>query len=213
MIFKSIMKAFWAAIVLATGIAMAPTAVAASNGEKESGRVIGVMFGLNHKSNEYWSHTGMIVRPNLGYRINPQWEVGAFFKYEDLDDHTYSGGLYGDFTAYQFGETGLSLVVEAQASIIAMPREYDSDYALLLAGIPDFPSHSDSNVFFECGFTPGLRYHIPKTPVDIKMRYLFVGYSNNRRWVKADYPGCLGRGDVILDAGLRRLEVGVSLIF
>ncbi|ROT14577.1 hypothetical protein [Paramuribaculum intestinale] len=65
----------------------------------------------------------------------------------------------------------------------------------------------------EAGVMPCFAYRIPKSPVDIKLRYLFLGFNDSHRFYKGEAPGCLGRGDWIIDASLRRLEIGASITF
>lgn len=65
----------------------------------------------------------------------------------------------------------------------------------------------------EVGFTPSIAYRIGNSPVELKLRYLFIGFNHSDRDYKSEAPGCLGRGDWIVDASLRRLEIGASITF
>lgn len=175
----------------------------AQNNSDERGFTAGIMFGLSQTHHDNFinkkNHIGVIVTPRLGYRFNSSWEAGALFRYEKFsEDLNYYGiGGYGEYSFLHFNN-GLRMFVDLQA--------YHSFPGTDIDG-------GNEESFTEVGFVPGVAYRIGNSPVDLKLRYLFVGFNHGPRYYKSEAPGCLGRGDFILDAALRRLEIGVSVTF
>lgn len=178
-----------------------PTVKAQSD---DSGITVGLSFGIGQQRGFYGTHyetnSGIIVTPRIGYRFNEKWEAGAFFKFQKFGKYQnyYGIGGYGEYDALKIVDN-FSLFIDMQASYSLLNSSADG--ALGECGIA------------EIGFVPGLKYKIPGSPVDIKLRYLFVGFNHSEKNYKEDSPGCLGRGDWIIDAGLRRFELGVALNF
>lgn len=170
----------------------------------DSGLTVGLSFGIGQERAFYGTHhetnSGVIVTPRIGYRFNEKWEAGAFFKYQKFGKYQnyYGIGGYGEYDALKIVDN-LSLFIDMKASYSFLNSSADG--VLGESGIA------------EIGFVPGLKYRIPGSPVDVKFRYLFVGFNHSGRDYKAESPGCLGRGDWIIDAGLRRFELGVALNF
>ena len=184
--------------------------------EKERGISISAMFGLTQKHYlhgtsfgiEKDKYTGPIITPRVGYRFNKKWEAGVLFRYEKSGKHDnyYGIGGYGELNYLRFNN-GIKLFVDMQAiySIQSGGHGADNDN-------PDCYSNINDNIT-EIGFVPGVAYNIPNTPVDLRLRYLFIGFSNSEKDYKSNVNGCLGRGDFILDGALRRLEIGLSETF
>ena len=158
-----------------------------------------ITYGVLSEFNEYYP----VITPRIGYRFNSSWEAGIFYRYEgsmgDYNEHPhYSGiGAYGEWSFFRFLR-GFRLIAEAHVL-------YN-----FFVGDSDFNGSSNMT---EVGMIPCIAYRIPHTPVDIKLRYLFLGFNNSHRYYKAHAPGCRGRGDWIIDASLRRLEIGASITF
>lgn len=184
--------------------------VKAVESESLSGVTATLLLGLSqthYGANQYHDSefkVGFMFTPRVGYRFNDRWEAGALFKYEKVADAaTYYGfGAYGEYNYLRFVDNRLRLFVDLQAYYSAGGRDgYGDDL-----GAPEDKQPT------EVGFVPGIAYRIPGSKVDLKLRYLFIGFNNNDRWYK-EMGGCVGRGDWILDAGLRRLELGVAVNF
>jgi len=197
----------WVAVM---AVLMLPLSVYADDGGKESGVTATLLLGLSqthYGANQYHDSefkVGFMFTPCVGYRFNDRWEAGALFKYEKVADAaTYYGfGAYGEYNYLRFVDNRLRLFVDLQAYYSAGGRDgYGDDL-----GAPEDKQPT------EVGFVPGIAYRIPGSKVDLKLRYLFIGFNNNDRWYK-EMGGCVGRGDWILDAGLRRLEFGVAVNF
>ena len=178
--------------------------------EPESGVTATLLLGLSqthYGANQYHDSefkVGFMFTPRVGYRFNDRWEAGALFKYEKVADAaTYYGfGAYGEYNYLRFADNRLRLFVDLQAYYSTGGRDgYGDDLG--------FPGDKEPT---EVGFVPGIAYRIHGSKVDLKLRYLFIGFNNNDRWYK-DMGVCVGRGDWILDAGLRRLELGVAVNF
>lgn len=190
--------------------------VSAQNLEKERGISISAMFGLTQKHYlhgtsfgiEKDKYTGPIITPRIGYRFNKKWEAGVLFRYEKSGKHDnyYGIGGYGELNYLRF-DSGIKLFVDMHA--IYSIHSCDYDYYPNNSGI--YSGNDDDMT--EIGFVPGVAYNIPNTPVDLRLRYLFIGFNNSEKDYKSDVKGCLGRGDFILDGALRRLEIGLSVTF
>lgn len=182
--------------------------VSAVDFSDDRGVAVSVLFGISQEHRTYAhkdNHYGLVVSPSIGYRFNPTWEAGALFRYEKFGEfEKYFGvGIYGEWSFLRFA-SGLRLITEAHATY----NFYTSDADAFYPGMP-----SSNKDMTEVGFTPCLAYRIGKSPVELKLRYLFVGFNHSERFYKSAVPGCLGRGDWIVDASLRRLEIGASITF
>ncbi len=181
----------------------------AADRNKEKGLTVGVGFGLSYANHDMYStedHVGMIAVPKVGYRLNPRWEVGGMVKYENASTtfNSYIGiGPYSEYTFATAADGNLRFFARAQAVFsIDTSENYNAD----------IDSPDSKGCPFDIGLTPGVAYRIPGSPVDLKLTYLFIGFNNNDRWYK-ELGGCLGRGNWIIDAGVRRLEIGATVQF
>lgn len=170
----------------------------------EQGITTGIYTGLNRWERADHNKVGFSVTPQIGYRFNSKWEAGAMFKFDHYSDlvNYYGIGAYGRYNCVLTPNGAFRLFVDGQAYYSI------GDYEKYYGG--DLTDNSVNPV--EIGLTPGIAYRIHGSKVDLKLRYLFIGFNNNDRWYK-EMGGCVGRGDWILDAGLRRLELGVAVNF
>lgn len=136
--------------------------------------------------------------PRIGYRFNPQWTVGLMYINNTINDDRKDNHRYNSFGA--FVERNCFSFVSGRISFFT-DLQYLYNHTL------------SGNNFTECGLVPGLAFHISGSPVDIKLRYLFVGFNDCHSYLKGEWGGCLGRGNFILDAGLQRLQIGAALTF
>ena len=167
----------------------------------ERGMTAGISLGLSDSDHSH--SVGIIVRPNIGYRFSRTWETGAFFRYEDcrgLD--VYNLSLYGEYDFFPFRNDNFSLFVDLQAGLGWIPLDYDAEMG----------AKEPNTTFVEIGFVPGVKYHIPGTKANIRLRYLFVGFNNYKGGYN-NHRACIDNGDFLLDASLRRLEIGISVNF
>ena len=176
---------------------------------EEKGLTVGLGLGLSYANHDMYNtedHVGMIAVPKVGYRLNPRWEVGGMVKYENASTtfDSYIGiGPYSEYTFATTAEGNLRFFARAQAVLsIDASENYNAD----------IDSPDSKGCPFDIGLTPGVAYRIPGSPVDLKLTYLFIGFNNNDRWYK-ELGGCLGRGNWIIDAGVRRLEIGATVQF
>lgn len=176
--------------------------VSAIDFSDDRGVTVSAMFGISHShsSNFNENYYGLVASPRIGYRFNPAWEAGALIRYERYGNYDkYLGaGIYGEWSFFRSAH-GLRLITEAHASFS-------------IHGHDGFDGPSSKHMK-EVGFTPSIAYRIGNSPVELKLRYLFVGFNHSDRDYKSEAPGCLGRGDWIVDASLRRLEIGASITF
>lgn len=168
----------------------------------EKGAVAEINFGLTRTSSNILirNEIGMIVDGRVGYKLDKHWIAGAMIKYENIKSpcRKFLGfGAYGHYRFNRMKRLPLTFFIESYA---LYSTDRDRPYA-----------PGDKNKV-EVGFVPGLSYTIPKTPLDVKLRYLFIGYNNENKYLKSN-GGCLGRGDWVIDAGLRRLELGLAVTF
>lgn len=176
----------------------------------DRGITVSAMFGCNyshvkitHGIYRDYKDYYPVITPRIGYRLNSSWEAGVLYRYEgskgDRNEHPhYSGiGAYGEWSFLKFLRRFRFI---ADAHILYNFFEGNGDY-------------SGSSNMTEAGIMPCIAYNIPGSPVDIKLRYLFLGFNNSHRYYEENAPGCLGRGDWIIDASLRRLEIGASITF
>lgn len=178
----------------------------------DRGITVSALFGVSHSHRSFNHHSdnhyGLVASPRIGYKFNADWEAGALFRYEKFKDYNeYVGvGIYGEWSFMRFASE-LRLITEAHATFNA----YVSNGYLINGYNNTYPyKHTDMT---EVGFTPCIAYRIANSPVDLKLRYLFIGFNHSERSYKAEAPGCLRRGNWIIDASLRRLEIGASITF
>lgn len=187
-------------------------AAKAEEPEAERGVTASVLLGFTHdhfRDGHKWA-LGVEVTPRVGYRFNDKLEAGVLFKYENVAEaaNYYGLGAYGQYSFARFLDSRLRLFVDLQAYYSWGGRDGYDGYI----DNNGYPGANDDKQPTEVGFVPGVAYRIPGSKVDIMLRYLFIGFNNNDRWYK-ELGGCVGRGDWILDAGLRRLEIGVAYTF
>ena len=183
---------------------------------RDNGIVVEANFGLNYT---HWSltpdpvgditfykHIGMIIDGRLGYQFNDHIISGVMMKHENIK-HLYGDGTrkylgFGVYGIYRFNKVRrfpLRFFIEAHALFAKNKIHWQFSYPR-------------DDGMTEIGLVPGVSYSIPKTPLEVKLRYLFIGYNNENKYLKS-MGGCLGRGDWIIDAGLRRLELGLAFTF
>lgn len=207
----SVMKKLTILLIIVLGLSVHASAVDFSD---DRGFTVTALFGIsqNHSSYNHYSdnHSGLVASPRIGYRFNSTWEAGALFRYENFGkyDHYIGAGIYGEWSFLRFA-SGLRLITEAHATFNAYSSDADA------VSIFDFPTvyTTQNKDMTEIGFTPCIAYRIANSPVDLKLRYLFLGFNHSEREYKSEAPGCLGRGNWIIDASLRRLEIGASITF
>lgn len=140
-----------------------------------------------------WEY-GVLLTPRIGLRIDDKREFGIMYRYESTQkNETHSYGAYYERTYLRFQKVNLRLLVDWQYSY-------------------NHPVNHDSHNFTEIGATPGIAYHFEGTGLDIRLCYLFLGFNDSMRERK-EFGGCLGRGNWIIDAGIRRLSIGMSYTF
>lgn len=175
----------------------------------DRGMTLSAFFGINQRHyyesdlpNDPFNEFDPVITGRIGYRFNNKWEAGAFYRQERCKgwNHYYGIGVYGEWSFFRFSP-GFRLIAEGHASY----------------NIADHNDHWRGYPFYknmtEVGIIPCIAFRIPHSPVDIKLLYLFIGFNDSFYLYKSDAPGCLGRGDWIIDASLRRLEIGASITF
>lgn len=176
----------------------------------DHGITASAFFGCSHYqikipyTGGYWKNDFYhpVITPRLGYRFNSAWEAGLLYRYErqTYENEHYSGiGAYGEWSFLRFLR-GFRLIAEAHILHCVFKGNKENGWY-------------GKNNMTEVGMMPCIAYNIPGSPVDIKLRYLFLGLNNSHSRYKGRAPGCLGRGDWIVDASLRRLEIGASITF
>lgn len=171
---------------------------------------VGIVAGIGYRIGERYIN----YVPRLGYRFSNKFEMGFVIKYSPKEKEKRD--LFNSYGAYAkhsvFRHNDFNLFIELNTV------KYHKKYR--------YSSSSDRHLYEKCtfeeiGFTPGISYTIPNTHLDLNLRYLFIGYNNSDEY-KRDYgvyklfrkhSACLGGGSYILDAGLRRFEIGVSYKF
>lgn len=193
----------WVSTILICCMVLFAAPALSATDTTEEGMTAGISLGLSNSS--YDHHVGMVVRPNVGYRFNRTWEAGAFFRFENngWGDKIYNLSLYGEYNFFPFVNQRFSLFVDFQAGKGWVPTYYD-----FAPGSSKHRHHTD----VEIGFVPGIKYHIPGTQANLRLRYLFVGYNNYSGYNESS-DASLGGDDWGIDAALRRLEIGISVNF
>ena len=167
--------------------------------DDEKGFTLGVGFGVwnetLHIASRKLHHIDWIGSARVGYRITPDVEAGIVLGRRDDRGSRYivSTGVYG---GYCFKRAG-------QFRVFA-----DGEFADILSrnyyGGPKMDG-------IEFGIRPGVAYKLKNLPIDLKLRYLFLGFNNLSRVLRTE--ACLGGGNWIVDAGLNRLEIGAAVTF
>lgn len=175
----------------------------AASGFARSGIEVEMGFGMGRSLQKNYG----ILSPRLQYNINDDWSVGAVMKFDVRKDHANLYYSYGGFVQYRFLRRGsFALFVDAAGSY-----NHQLETVLVDDWRPDSGAPEGLRNFAEVGLTPGVSYSIADTGFSLKLRYLFLGYNSAPSWYKS--LGCLGDGDFILDAGLRRLSLSVAYAF
>lgn len=174
--------------------------------EYKSGITAELDFGIgkNHEAKFF-----TILHPRVSYRFTPRWEAGLMTKFNingRYSDPFIELGAYGEFSYLLVNQ--FRWFVDAQ---VVWAGGYERDF--IVGGKPVEKDPRDfRHSFTEFGIVPGVAYRIPGSMVDIKLRYLFIGFNNGDEKYKS-VSGCSSGRDFIIDAGLRRLEIGVSYTF
>lgn len=205
---------------LITLLILSLTLLSQAYGEDNSGILVEANIGITRSTHEYpdWlgvsekkHYTNALLDVRLGYRFNSRWAVGAMFKrdkYELIGNFPCWGGFV-EYTAFNIKQLPLYLFIDLHAYHGKDTTGYIGGWYVDEDGNMHTDGHRPTE-FTEVGFTPGIGFHIPHTPIDVKLRYLFVGFNNINDRDYKEVGGCLGRGNWILDAGVRRLEIGIS---
>lgn len=174
--------------------------------DDEKGLTAGIGFGHWHESSTFttpvgkyhWHSNHFIWSARVGYRITPDYEVGAFFRqdYADSDQHLTWLGVYGEYCfmrkrSFRFfldGNIGCVVCSDMGSDIDFSPKDY----------------------YWEIGVRPGVAYKLKSLPIEFQLRYLFFGFNNYHYDVE---NARLRKGDWIIDAGLRSLEIGATVTF
>lgn len=172
----------------------------ALTGDDEKGFTLGVGLGICNDTHHFGNgkkshHIFLMGSVRAGYRITPDFEAGIVVGVRDDEGSSslLSGGIYGEYCFKRAGQ--FRMFVDGDF-IAILPHNYYSE-----AGKEGC----------EFGFRPGIAYKFKNVPIELKLRYLFIGFNNTSRGFRTD--ACLGRGDWIVDAGLNRLEIGASVTF
>lgn len=201
-------------ILFTCGLILSIISVRAESPQDEKGIMVSASFGVFHspENSHYYDYSGLIVAPRIGYRINNNWEVGTLYKYKKImrDVNIMDYGIFGQYTILGRHEKGFRLFTDLQVAYSKLHDHYVHDESPFDGPFPPDPRSYN----WEVGFTPGVAFRIPGIPVDILLRYLFIGFNNAEHDFVRYYSHCrLGGGDWIIDAGLHRLELGVSVTF
>lgn len=167
--------------------------------DDEKGFTIGTGFGYWCQNYTYFHTHHFIWSLRAGYRFTPDIEAGAFFRKDTADGSNYSTwlGIYGEYGFRVSGQ--FRLFADGDFSLIAASLDYD-----------DIGYDRHDSKYWELGFRPGVGYKLKSLPIEFKLRYLFVGFDNLHH---GRTGACLGKNDWIIDAGLRRLEIGAAVTF
>lgn len=138
---------------------------------------------------------GLTWTIRTGYRFNKHWTAGLKFRRENVKflRPNFGWGVFGEYSFFPIKVVPISIFAEAY---ILSCKKIDA--------LVYYHKH-----FTEMGVTPGLAIHIPKVPIVVKIRYLFMGLNDNERKAK-QLAGCNGRSNWIFDAGRRRLEFSLA---
>lgn len=186
-------------LIVLAAMVLPLAARAADDAEQKGWNVgLGVAVGMN-----YWHNATLEITPRTGYRFNPRWELGGYLQfvhnsYESEMNH-YGIGVFGEYTAFRKG--GFRLFVDGKASI-----NFGAPVIVYDGG------KSPDSGYIEAGFVPGVAYRLPDSRIELKLRYMYLGYLYNDSHYR-DAPGCFGKSSFIFDAGLRRAELSVVYNF
>ncbi|MBD5308781.1 MAG: hypothetical protein HDS15_05830 [Bacteroides sp.] len=174
--------------------------------DDEKGFALGVGFGHWHESSTFptpvgryhWHMNHFLWSTRVGYRITPDYEAGAFIRqdYHDGDLNLSWLGVYGEFgfkhkgpfRIFLDGDIGCIFASDMGTDIDFVPKDY----------------------YWEIGVRPGVAYKLKSLPIEFKLRYLFIGFNDYHYDVE---NARLRKGDWIIDAGLRSLEIGAAVTF
>ncbi|MCM1483872.1 MAG: hypothetical protein NC043_06015 [Muribaculaceae bacterium] len=183
-------------------------ALSASSPEIKNGINAEMDFGMgsNFKKEKFF-----MLHPRVGYRFTSRLEAGLMTKFNfngRASDPFVEIGAYGRYNYLLYNQ--FRWFVDAQA--VWAGGYYIDNWPGASA---DFKAPREfRHSFTEFGIVPGVAYRIPNTAIDIKVRYLFIGFNKTYNDCPfKDAQGCHTKGDFIFDAGWRRLEIGVSYDF
>lgn len=193
------------------------SAIGACNAQNGSGAFLEAGLGFTHSEYKYRQRTGgtVIVDLRAGYSINSMFTLGAMMKSENYSDdwHFKCWGGFAEYRFFKASRIPLYLFVDLHG----YHAKGHTVRVIMYGAVSKDALYGTEFLknFTEIGFTPGIGFTIPRTPLSIRLRYLFIGFNDaNSHGIPGtyykDYRGCLGGGNWIVDAGLRRLEISVS---
>ena len=136
-------------------------------------------------------HKGyMMLTPGLGYQINPLWALGFRATFE-AGDHRQNN-FYIPYVQYAFIRSNKFKV-----------------FTEGLVNIHDTKNWADGYTAVETGLDFGLAFALGNN-LGLKIRYLYLGYSDTPNTHEG---AVVGGGDLVFDAGLKRLQIGLQYTF
>lgn len=159
--------------------------------QKEKGFFIEMNAGYGQNKGIHKDKGYAILAPSAGYKFNGRWLTGVKLQFET-------------------GTTGYkTMMVYAQYHFLKMSRfglfgEVQVAYSSSDGVDGGLNGHADA------GFTLGASYALSKC-FSLLMRYPYIGYSGDH--YGRDQGASLYGGDFVIDANLRRLQVGLQFTF
>lgn len=145
---------------------------------------------VKHQKVFGYKHDGFLfLTPALGYQFNNNWAAGLRVSFEMAGDKYSTCEIYG-----QYG-------------FLRLKRLKIFGEALVSFSVKDVDGGDDN--YIEAGFSLGVSYALGRH-WSLLLRYPYIGYSDGYH----RHDGfCLGDGKFLIDGNLRRLQMGVQIIF
>lgn len=161
--------------------------------EREKGFFVEGSIALVDEHTERCYENYLIIKPAIGYSINPKWNLGLRMEIQSGAEDVHT--VYGTFVRYSFCNFGkLRLFGEGKFNIF---RRKES-----LIGI------GANNGYTEAGLSLGA--YLPlNNNFKLVAQYLHIGYSGQ----EAKNGAFLHNGDWGIDANLKRLSIGINYTF
>lgn len=184
--------------------------VLADNYEKVKSKGLYLEQGVNYRTVTCFE-TCLGLNLRAGYNFSSKFGGGLSFKsYSPFSKNTevYGIGCYGQYTPWRKG--GFYVFCDLKFNWV-YHREADSglDFAW-----PYGPESLGRMNNVEIGFNPGIGYKIPGNGFGVRLRYLFIGYDNERDFFRDEYH-CRKSicKDWIVDLGYNSMELSVYYEF
>jgi len=164
---------------------------------KEKGFFVEGSIAYTDGNRDYRYENYLIIKPAIGYQFNSNWNLGLRMEILSGVKNKYS--IYGTFVRYNFCNVG-KIILFGEGKFNIFKRK---DIFLIIGEGENVVNH-----YKEAGISIGGYLPLNKN-LKLVAQYLHIGYSG-----QAEKRGAfINSGDWGIDANIKRLSLGINLIF